>query len=304
MKKNKKGFAIAQVLIAISLMGALGGISYMYNQNQKISFNNNLITTATTILNSVQTTLVNEIREEIISNDIKATLSDINKNTQIGNDGIDGVIIPLAGVKPYLDGFEIPHISSSNKLDPWGTIILYCPYNNGNGLIGSNNSYPSSENGTNTVNGQKFIIGDLNQSENSVVFVIISAGQDKIFQTNCELAKNNQRQGDDGIRIKKVSDVKQGVGGTKYYGDPVLKESDLENIKPFSQNELRIINESGVIYKYDQNDSNPVIPSNVSNGGWSPVTPKNIIQIPDENCDKYGLGATSVDSNGNLLVCN
>lgn len=294
--KKQQGFAIAQVLVALALMGALGGVSYLYNQNQKIGFNKNLVTTAGTVLTQVSTTLTTDISAGLISNGITATLSDIGVNTIAStNDGADGSVTPVAGITAYQDGFEIPTVSSAQKLDPWGTKILYCPWDNGNGLAASNSGYGST----------KYITGDLTSTQGSIVFAVISAGPDKIFQTTCANIKAGIRNGDDGFRSKLVSDVKQGVGGTKYYGDPTTA-ADLATIIPNGIGEIRVDPSTGISYVYAGAiagcttgiaSTNPAVP----NGCWNPITPKGTLQTENSTCTT--VGAIATDSSGNLLVC-
>lgn len=331
-KTNQRGFAIAQVLVAIGLMGALGGVSYMYNQNQKTGFERNLIMSATNVLDSSKIGLVNDIRAglaislSVTDNTVKspkATLSDMGVNTAVGADGADGAITPVAGYIRYRDGFKVPNDSSSPKVDPWGTEILYCPFNNGNGMDGSNNGngitnptngYATALLSANfTTAGTKYLEGEKLQKESSIVFAIISAGVDKTFQTSCLDIANKDggenpyplRKGDDGVRVVSVLDVKKGVGGTKFYGDPINVATDLANVVA-EHNELRMVSSTGVVYKYDQNTITPVIASSVKSGGWLPLTSPRINTFKGdgtEDCAEFGTGATSTTATGELLVC-
>lgn len=317
---NQRGFAIAQVLVAIGLMGALGGVSYMYNQNQKTGFERNLIMSATNVLDSSKIGLVNDIRAGLAislsgtDKSPKATLSDIGVNTAVGADGADGAITPVAGYIRYRDGFKVPNDSSSPKVDPWGTEILYCPFNNGNGIAGSTNGYATALLSANfTTAGTNYLEGEILQKESSIVFAIISAGVDKTFQTSCLDIANKDgggnpyplRKGDDGVRVVSVLDVKKGVGGTKFYGDPINVAADLANVVA-EHNELRMVSSTGVVYKYDATipSASTAIGSAVSSGGWMAITsPKMQTFTAGENCYEFGQGATTTTATGELLVC-
>lgn len=329
-KTNQRGFAIAQVLVAIGLMGALGGVSYMYNQNQLISYERNLLINGTNTLDLAKATLINDIRSGLTVSGVKSTLSDMGVNTPVGNDGQDSVITPLAGFtvyNPAKDGFNIPPQSGAPKVDPWGSDLLYCPFNNGNGLAGSDGSsapsYSSAPLGTVIQNADPYIyiVGDATQQIDSIVFAIISAGLDRTFQTTCKDIKEGikcslstessgsegeYKKCDDGIRVVTVSDVKDGVGGTRFYGDPINVAADLANVVA-EHNELRMVSSTGVVYKYDATipSASATIGSAVSSsGGWMAITSPKMQTFTDGgNCAEFGQGATTTTDKGELLVC-
>lgn len=130
--------------------------------------------------------------------------------------------IPIA--KPFLansfsptSGGIIPTSSASPKIDAFGSLIGYCV-----------NSNPSSQ--------------------SDAVFSIISAGPDKIFNTNCTQALANTVFGDDKIITKTVANILQGVGGTVYFGDPVPTVTSLSNLSTVNPGQLRIVLEDNSIW--------------------------------------------------------
>jgi len=114
------------------------------------------------------------------------------------------------------NGGQIPTTSAAPKVDAWGTEIGYC---------------------TNTA-----------ASQGDPVFAVLSAGADKTFQTTCAQALIGTVAGDDGVRAKNVTNIKQGVGGTVYWGDPVASLATLESLTDARAGELRSTKDTGSLY--------------------------------------------------------
>lgn len=312
-KTNQRGFAVGYVLIAIALIGAVLTMGRASTNSISNNVEQTRINNARSMMDNIQTTLISEIslKPSICVDGICSNTSDIGINTSYSGDGNDGVVLPIAGNVPNGDGFNIPAASSAPKVDPWGTSIRYCPYNNGNGVLGSNNTYPSSVKGNDTANTNRFITGDLASNQNSVVFAVISAGQDKVFNTKCEDARQNLRYGDDGIRIVRVIDVMKGLGGTVFANTPLNTLSDLNNVKGgFFEGQTRLIKDIGVVYVFSSDTTSTGAnilaydENNILVGSWSPANFKiGQVRIANDNCSTEGVGSVARNSAGELLIC-
>lgn len=113
---------------------------------------------------------------------------------------------------PVGGGF-IPTTSASPKVDSFGTKLGYC---------------------TNTATTQA-----------DPVFVIISAGPNKKFSTNCADALIGKFSDDDNIVVKSVANILQGVGGTVYFGDPVTNVAALGTLTSPKIGEMRVVLSDG-----------------------------------------------------------
>jgi|GEM_PF-2593930 len=123
-------------------------------------------------------------------------------------------ILPSQGIASSVG--LIPSASSAPKKDAWGSNLAYCTYT------------PAAK--------------------IDPVFAIISAGPDRVFQTNCTQAFSNKPQGDDALVTKNVMNIKQGVGGTTYFGQPVANIAALEALPAARIGEARATLDTGSVY--------------------------------------------------------
>jgi hypothetical protein len=119
----------------------------------------------------------------------------------------DGYPLPPAGAVALADGYQLPAGSAAGKTDSFGTLLLYCPWDNGSANLST---------GRNT--------GDAAASAASPLMALVSAGQDKAFQTSCADARAGLRRGDDTLRLMTVAQWRTS-GSTKY----VIAPLDCEN---------------------------------------------------------------------------
>lgn len=184
----------AQIFTLIAAVGVAGSIAWSVSQQQSTGRTVQLRTTSADTLTQAKTILGSE-------------------SSDPDGDGYKEppAMTPLTGGPA--GGGAIATSSGAPRADAWGTPLGYCPYDLGT---------------TNASSGR--ITGAANPTQGSVVFVLISAGPDKTFQTSCANAAAGTRQGDDGIRATTVAQLNQGVGGTIYWGDPVANAAALNAI--------------------------------------------------------------------------
>ena len=178
--------------------------------------------------------------------------------------------ILVASPAPF-GGGQVPTTSAAPKRDPWGTALGYC---------------------TNAASAQ----GD-------PVFAIISAGPDKIFNTPCSQALLGNVSGDDGLRARNVANVKQGVGGTVYFGDPVPTAEDLGNLTLVKVGEMRVVRADASVWIN--------VTGTPGLTGWIRATAYGSGGVAvignataGDNCALFGEGTLARDiQSGDLLVC-
>lgn len=158
-------------------------------------------------------------------------------------------------------GGQIYAASAAPKVDAWGAALGYC---------------------VNTAAAQ----GD-------PVFAVLSAGPDKTFQTTCAQALVGTAAGDDGVRAKNAASIKQGVGGTLYFGDPVTAVADLATLVPRA-GEMRVVKSTGLTYV------NATGVAGAANWVLSQNTPT-VVSAAD--CTGYPLGTMGKDTLGNIYTC-
>ena len=123
---------------------------------------------------------------------------------------------PLAELPAPADGGQIHAASSAPKVDAFGTPLGYC---------------------TNAAT-----------SDADPVFAIASAGPDKTFNTTCAQALTGAAIADDGVRVKTVADLRAGIGGTTYFGDPVSNYAELSALPQAVPGEMRVVLDPGALY--------------------------------------------------------
>lgn len=156
----------------------------------------------------------------------------------------------------------VPATSAAPKVDAWGSNLAYCTY---------------------TAAAQ----GD-------PVFALISAGPDKTFQTTCTQAFGAVAAGDDGVRAKSAANIRQGVGGTVYYGDPVANVAALAALTAPRAGEMRLALAEGLVY---------VNPTGVA-GAANWVINQNLpVIVSGADCSAYPAGAMGRDATGEVYAC-
>jgi hypothetical protein len=118
-----------------------------------------------------------------------------------------------AGVSSALngDGWDVPAASAAPKLDDRGTKFKYCAWKN---KVATAAPAPGVDAATSTAATSGRLIGDIaTASDLSIVLAVISAGDDKIFQTTCANAKAASLKGDDDMRTMNGKQIAQNIGG-------------------------------------------------------------------------------------------
>lgn len=192
--------------------------------------------------------------------------------TETTDSDADGIAEPSAGLLALGDGWEIPASSGAPKADAWGTAIKYCPWDNG------------------SVNASTGRLAGANPAlQNSIEFALVSAGPDKTFNTSCDQAKTGAA-GDDGIRAMTVAQLNQGVGGTKYYGDPVANVSALP-ASGAPAGMMRIALDTQIPYLWN-------------GSSWVPLLAlAALVVVAGADCSTYPPGALGRDASDDLYLC-
>jgi len=218
--QSEAGFAFAYILAGIALLGTLSVLAYgaWYGMSRGAA-----ITTS----KNLSSNLLNQASYSVITNS-----SD--------SDG-DGIPESPAGPLTYGDGWTMPNNIGAPLADGWGTALKYCAWDNG-----------TIQTGAGATNASTRFTGDNPGTQNSVVFAIISAGPDKVFQTTCAQAKTGNFQGDDGGRFVTVAQINQGVGGTIYLGDAVATVAALNalNTATIKIGQTRVVIANGQTYMW------------------------------------------------------
>ena len=208
--------------------------------------------------------------------------------TEAANGDSDDFLEPPAGTTASGDGYDIPAASGAPKADAWGSKLRYCPWDNGS---------------ANASAGR--LAGDNPGTVSSAILAVISAGLDKSFQTTCAQAKAGTMQGDDGMRVMSDSQVRQGIGGTAYFGDPVANTAALDAlpaaaIKP---GQARITLDTGAVYVNKTGNAGPGNWVQISGAGGSGgiITAPTYSQLPA--CASNGQLATNSTTRF-LYVCS
>lgn len=138
----------------------------------------------------------------------------------------------------------------------------------------------------------------LTSNQSGVVFALLSSGPNGVMDTTCSTALTGSKTGDDGIRFKTVMDIRKGVGGTVYFGDPVADVGSLPTgMKP---GEVRFVIGENKLYQYSGSSwsattsSSSAIAAGFSFGALSE-------QTSGSACTT--IGQLSKDSNSKVMVC-
>jgi len=192
----------------------------------------------------------------------------------------DGIQEPLAGALVLNDGWQVPAASGAPKTDPWGSLIQYCPWDNG---------------ATNASAGR--LTGANPALPNTLQFALISAGPDKTFNTTCAqvLAQygvnaSTLANGDDGVRTLSVAQMNQGVGGTYFYGDSVATVLALP-VTDSPAGKLRMVRDTQIPYLWN---GSTWLPLNA--GAW-------MLVVADASCSAYPVGTLARDATDSLYIC-
>lgn len=254
-RREQTGSLLTLILLGLVAAGVLATIAYgSYYQIARGTQDTVLRSNASALLTQAAYTLATESQD-----------SDVVK---------DGITEPPAGLIALNDGWEIPASSGAPKVDSWGSPIKYCAWDNG---------------GTNSSAGR--LTGANPALPSSVQFALISAGPDKTFDTSCALALTGVA-GDDGRRVMTVAQLNQGVGGTYFYGDPVLSKAALPQPPDYSppNGMLRITLDTGIPYWWNGNE-------------WLPLTVAAQIAATGASCTSYLAGTLGRDTNDDLHIC-
>lgn len=193
-------------------------------------------------------------------------------------DGVSNCSGTMAGANCF-----IPATSGAPKTDAWGTQIRYCAWDNGAANTATNRITDGNDTPAAT--------------QNSVVFAVVSAGVDKVFQTTCADAKADTRKGDDGYRRITVFLVVKGNGGTAYLGDSVQDKAALNTLVPANgytpqDGQQRLVKSNGQAYYWNGT-------------AWISQTPvAGLVVNAGDNCDAYEPGTIARGpDNETVMMC-
>lgn len=217
--KRQSGFAITYIICGIALLGVLSALGYgaYYSMTKGHAFTSNKVTTSNLLA--------------------QASYILTTESIDVDGDGFYEAPVMKTGVTPVpTGGGQLPDSTGAPKKDAWGTPFGYCSWDHGS---------------TNSSTGR--ITGNNPGAMSNVVFAVLSAGADKTFNTTCADLASGTVKGDDGAKWVNANQIRQGVGGTVYFGDPVNTYSDLTSLNPSSLKvgELRVVKNDNKLYKWN-----------------------------------------------------
>lgn len=260
--KNEKGFAFVYVVVGIALTAMLSVIGYSSYYG--------------IVKGSSQATAKTLSGNYLIQG---AYMLSTESSDTDGDGFYEAPAMKTAAPSPA-GGGQIPDTSGATKTDSWGTSIGYCSWDHGS---------------INSSAGR--ITGNNPGSMSDKVFVVISAGPDKTFNTSCaDISSGAGVKGDDGARWAAASQIRQGVGGTVYYGDPVADLAALNALSAGSlkDGELRLTKDTNKIYRWNSGSETWV---EVSGGGggssiWTEDAVNNTVYLTNTGRN-VGIGITN-----------
>ena len=140
-----------------------------------------------------------------------------------GSGPVGGGLVPVVGGIPQSDGH--------------GARLGYCAWNNG------------------TANGASanLLAGSTNDN-GAPVFAVVSSGLDNVFNRSCaEIFAGTNVSNDDFVVAKSTTQIRQGVGGTVYFGDPVLDMAALTTALGVNakDGELRLVKSDNTLWRWN-----------------------------------------------------
>ncbi|MBC7574406.1 MAG: hypothetical protein H7244_08730, partial [Herminiimonas sp.] len=149
----------------------------------------------------------------------------------IGTGPAGGGLLPTGVGAPLSDGY--------------GGMLGYCAWDNG-AVVGGGNRLAGSASDT-----------------GAPAFAVVSAGLDGVFNRSCaQIAAGTNNLNDDYVVAMSTAQIRQGVGGTVYFGDPVADMTALGALTGASQKngELRLVKADNTLWRW-----------NTVGGAWSSV---------------------------------
>ena len=148
----------------------------------------------------------------------------------------------LSGAGPTGGGL-IPTGLGAPINDGYGAKLGYCAWDNGSVMSGGNR-----------LNGSAADTG-------AVTFAVVSAGLDGVFDRTCaQIASGTATTDDDFVVSVSTAQVRQGVGGTIYFADPVADMTALGLLNSASQTvgEMRLVKSDNTLWRWDGSIWQPV----------------------------------------------
>ncbi|MEC5217381.1 hypothetical protein RCH09_002339 [Actimicrobium sp. GrIS 1.19] len=144
---------------------------------------------------------------------------------------------PIAPGPGPLGGGLIPPGLGLPTGDGYGAQLGYCAWDNGSVFTANANRLP----------GNKADLG-------APVFAVVSAGLDGVFNRSCaQIASGAPSTDDDYAITMSTTQIRQGVGGTVYFGDPVATRAALDALPGIRDGELRLVKADNTLWRWRSN---------------------------------------------------
>lgn len=194
LRKVSRGFAVGYVLAGITFAMVVGTVATK-------SILSVLEASKKTSAVGQVTNQMSIISKQIIADAVDADGDDLNeppKASQYYNNATATVITAAAKALPttLADGGKIYTAISTSHKDPWGSEIVYCPWDHGTFNAADDKNYFQGKSTT-----------DVTQSD--IIFGLISLGPDKTRQTSCGDLQANKPKGDDIFKRVTLAEVQQ-----------------------------------------------------------------------------------------------
>ncbi|TFW09924.1 hypothetical protein E4K72_03565 [Oxalobacteraceae bacterium OM1] len=222
--RRERGSIVAIVVLSLAALGLLGGLAFRaFDQ----------------ITRSGQRLGLRAASDSAVE---QAARSLAVEASDVDGDGIVEAPAMLAGAVAPAGGGKIPLSSGAPKVDAFGTALGYCSWDNG--PAGKNTS-------SNRLTGDSDTSTAPLLSMNSVVFAVISAGRNRIFDTSCAQARTGSA-GDDVVVRVTAAEVVNGNGGSVFFGAPTSAsgKGTLDG-KALVDGEIRLETDTNALVRWD-----------------------------------------------------
>ena len=157
-------------------------------------------------------------------------------------DGFPEAPVFITGAGPAGGGL-VPTDIGAPVSDGYGGLLGYCVWDNGSVVT----------TGVNRLAGSTTNLA-------APSFAVVSAGLDGVFNRTCaQIAANTVTSDDDFVMQVSTNQIKQGVGGTVYFGDPVDTKAALLllNIATTKDGELRLVKADNTLWRWSSSSTPP-----------------------------------------------
>ena len=232
---GQKGFAVGQILAGVALLSFLLVVGY-----GAIRYS----------LSAIDSSQRSEDTLRIL--DVSSSFL-VAESSDSDGDGFYESIPGASSVDAPVGGFIVP-VSVPDRLDSWGNPIGYCPWDQGS---------------VNSSAGR--ISGSLSAVMSDVGLAVLSMGRNGVYETSCaDLFSGSPALGDDISVSSTLLDMLSRNPSGSFYGPAVDTKIELDELLAsghLKDGEVRVVKDSGKIWRYSSSSSVLEQIAEVSTGG-------------------------------------